>query len=73
MEQKKIERINFLAKKAKSDGLSDEEKAEQQALRKEYLEDFKKNLISTLDNVVIVDQKGNKCKVNRNNSTNLPQ
>ncbi|MCX8131896.1 MAG: DUF896 domain-containing protein [Clostridia bacterium] len=60
MEQTKIQRINELAKKSKATGLTPEEKSEQQALRQEYIQYFKGNLKSTLDNVVIVDKDGNK-------------
>lgn len=38
IEKEEIERINFLYKKSKTDGLSDEEKAEQQMLRRKYLD-----------------------------------
>jgi uncharacterized protein YnzC (UPF0291/DUF896 family) len=60
VEQKKIDRINELSKKSKTEGLSVEEKIEQQVLRQEYLSDFKKSMISTLDSVVYVDAQGNK-------------
>ena len=53
MDQKKISRINELAKKAKAEGLSEAEKAEQQALRKEYIAAFRSNLKATLDNMEI--------------------
>jgi uncharacterized protein YnzC (UPF0291/DUF896 family) len=65
MEKEKIERINFLAKKSKCEGLTEEEKAEQKALREEYIADFKRNLVSQLDNMYIVDEKGNKTKVQK--------
>ncbi|MBQ7740667.1 MAG: DUF896 domain-containing protein [Eubacterium sp.] len=66
MEQKKIDRINELAKKAKtSDGLTEEEKKEQANLRLEYVNSFKANLISQLENTYIVDEKGNKRKLER--------
>lgn len=57
MERAKIERINVLAKKAKSEGLTDDEIIERDALRKEYLADIKANFKATLDNVEIVDEK----------------
>jgi len=48
MEKEKIERINFLAKKK---NLTKEEKKEQEILRKEYIENFKKRLRKKLDNI----------------------
>lgn len=63
MEQKKIDRINELARKQKSEGLTEEELQEQKVLRKEYIESFKKSLISQLDSIYIVDEKGNKKKL----------
>ena len=52
MEQSKINRINELAKKAKSpEGLTPEEEAERAVLRKEYIEDVKKSLRVHLDNI----------------------
>lgn len=60
MEQTKIERINFLARKAKSEGLTDGEKQEQQTLRAEYIAEYKKSLRAQLDNIVLVDENGNK-------------
>ncbi len=57
MEEKKVLRINELAKKARETGLSEEEKLEQAALREEYLSAIRKNLRATLDNVEIVDKK----------------
>ena len=57
MEEKKVLRINELAKKAKEQGLTDAEKQEQAALREEYLSAIRKNLRATLDNVEIVDKK----------------
>ncbi|MEG1416985.1 MAG: DUF896 domain-containing protein [Clostridium sp.] len=57
-----LERINELAKKAREVGLTDEEKAEQERERRAYINAFKNNLKATLDNVVIVDEEGNKKK-----------
>ena len=65
MEQVKIDRINELAKLAKQRELTAEEAAERAALRKEFLADLKKNLTDTLDNTYIVDEKGNKKKLER--------
>lgn len=59
MEQNKIDRINFLARKAKSEGLTDAEKAEQQTLRAEYIAAYRKSLRAQLDNMVLVDENGN--------------
>lgn len=65
MEKAKIERINFLAAKARKEGLSEREKAEQQLLRDEYREGFRKNLTSQLANAYIIDENGNKTKLNK--------
>ncbi len=65
MEQKKIDRINELAKKAKTVGLTPEEIAERDVLRREYIDSFKRSLTGQLDNMYIVDEKGNKTKVER--------
>lgn len=59
MEPKKIERINFLARKAKAEGLTPEEKREQQALRAEYIAAYRRSLRAQLDNMVLVDENGN--------------
>ena len=51
MEAEKIDRINVLAHKAKSVGLTEEEKKERELLRKEYLASVRMNLRSHLDNI----------------------
>ena len=58
MTEEKIERINVLARKAKAEGLTDEERAEQQALRREFIDDFKRNLRGTLENISIQENDG---------------
>lgn len=63
MDQSKINRINQLAKKQKSVGLSESEIAEQESLRKEYIDAFRKNLRATLDNTVIEYPDGTKKKL----------
>ncbi len=57
MDEKKISRINELSKKQREVGLTDEEKAEQKALREEYLGAIRKNFRATLDSIEIVDKK----------------
>ena len=56
MERTKIERISELARKQRSEGLSDEEKAEQKRLREEYLSAVRENFKKTLDNIEIIDK-----------------
>ena len=63
MEQSKIDRINELARKQKTEGLTEEEKAEQAVLRREYIEGYKKSVMSQLDNMYIVEPDGTKKKV----------
>lgn len=58
MEKEKIERINELARKRKTVGLTPEETAEQEALRKEYITGFRNNLQEILNSVVIQNPDG---------------
>ena len=58
MEKEKIERINELARKRKTVGLTPEETAEQEALRKEYITGFRNTLQEILDSVVIQNPDG---------------
>ena len=53
MEKAKVERINELAKKAKTVGLTDEEKKEQAKLRAEYIADFRAQFTGVLEHTVI--------------------
>lgn len=53
-DQKKLDRINFLAKKNKEEGLTKEELSEREVLRKEYLENFRAHFKSRLENVKVV-------------------
>lgn len=64
MEQYKIDRINELFHKSKDVGLSEEERQEQAQLRKEYIESVKSSLILNLSNTYIIDEQGNKKKLN---------
>ena len=63
MTQEKIDRINKLAKKQKTVGLTEEEKQEQYLLRREYIDSFKQSLVSQLENTYIVQPDGIKKKV----------
>lgn len=65
MEQFKIDRINFLAKKSREEGLSEEEKAEQAVLRREYIDSFKRSLEGQLQNTTILFPDGSKKKVTK--------
>lgn len=57
MNKKKIDRINELAKKARSsDGLTPEEMTERAKLREEYLNAIRQNFKQTLDNIEIIDK-----------------
>ena len=66
MDERKIERINELARKAKTpEGLTEEEKAERAALRREYVDAVTGSLRAQLDNTYIVDEHGGKTKLTR--------
>lgn len=65
MEQSKIDKINFLARKSRTEELTPEEREEQAVLRREYIDSFKRSLVGQLENTYIVDEKGNKKKVER--------
>ena len=67
MTEEKIKRINELARKQKVEGLTEEEKAEQFKLRREYIDSFKNSLIGQLENTYIVEKDGSKTKVTRKN------
>ncbi len=58
MEKAKIERINYLARESRQRELTPEEKQEQTELRNEYRASFKRGLMSELDRVYVVDEKG---------------
>lgn len=66
MEQDRmIERINALAKKAKQEGLTPEETFERDQLRKAYLAAVRANVIGQLDRVYFVDADGNEEKLKK--------
>ena len=65
MEKSKIDRINALARKAKSIGLTERETAERDALRKEYLTDMRASFRQQLDNTYVLQPDGTKKKLER--------
>ena len=56
--EEKIKRINELCHKSKAEGLSSEEKNEQDCLRKEYIAAIRGNLRGQLDNIDLVNPDG---------------
>jgi uncharacterized protein YnzC (UPF0291/DUF896 family) len=64
-----LKRINELAKKAKTIGLTPEEQDEQARLRQEYLARFRQNFSAVLDNTVIMKPDGTKTPVKRRDKT----
>ncbi|MBQ8310213.1 MAG: DUF896 domain-containing protein [Clostridia bacterium] len=60
MEKKKLDRINELARKSKTVGLTDTEKSEQKVLRTEYLAEFRASFTGILDHTVIQYPDGSK-------------
>ena len=66
MEKEKLERINFLARKAKESALSEAEKAEQAALRAEYIAEFRASFGGILDHTVIQRPDGSKEALKKN-------
>ena len=70
MEHAKLERINVLARKQKApEGLTEEEKAEQAALRQEYVAEIRASFGATLDSTVIVRPDGSREQVSDRKKT----
>jgi len=69
MEQAKIDRINELAALKKVRPLTESEAAEQQALRAEYLTEFRLRMRGTLDNTVIERPDGTRERVKSKKKT----
>ena len=65
MEQSKIDRINELARLAKERELTPSETSERAALRKEYIADWRKSTMATLDNTYVLGPDGVKRKLQR--------
>jgi len=56
--EEKIARINALYHKSKAEGLTEEEKAEQQMLRQEYIANIRNGLLGNLNRIDIVNKDG---------------
>ena len=65
MEKAKMDQISELTAIAKQRELTDEEKAERQALREEYLADWRRGALEVLENTYVVDEHGNKRKLKK--------
>ena len=57
MTKEEIARINELARKSKTEGLTEADKAEQQTLRQRYIQSIRTDLRATLQNITVVDEK----------------
>lgn len=62
MTKEQLDRISALSRKSRAEGLTPEEKQEQETLRRAYIDEFKRSLRQTLDNTYFVDADGNQRK-----------
>lgn len=65
MTNEKIARINELARKSRAQGLTEQERAEQAALRREYIDAMKRSLKVQLDSTVLVEPDGTRCPLKK--------
>ena len=65
MDQKKIDRINELAQKAKKGSLTEAERKERDVLRREYIDSVVGSLKGQLDNTYLIDSQGNQTKLRK--------
>lgn len=65
MEKAQIDRINELARKLKAEGLTPEEMQERDALRKQYIQEFRESLRGTLDQVYLQQEDGSYKKLEK--------
>ena len=65
MEKAKMDRISELTALARQRELTDEEKAERQALREEYLADWRRGALEVLENTYVVGPDGKKRKLRK--------
>ncbi len=67
MEQRKLDRINELARKSKEAPLTPEELSEQKALREEYIIEFRRSFSAQLESTVIEYPDGSRVRVSKKN------
>lgn len=67
MEHEKIERINELARKKRTVGLTAAELEEQAELRAQYLKEFRQNMIATLESVRVEQEDGSYLPLKKKN------
>ena len=65
MTEERIERLNHLARKYRTIGLTDKELEERTALRQEYLEAIRQSLEAQLENTYVMDENGNPQKLKK--------
>lgn len=65
MEKAKMDRISELTALSRQRELTEEEKAERKALREEYLADWRRSTLDVLENTYVIDEKGNKRKLEK--------
>ena len=65
MDKEKMDRISELTRLSRERELTPDELTERAALRAEYIQDWRKSTINVLENTYIVDEKGNKHKLNK--------
>lgn len=59
LSQDKLDRINDLARKQRADGLTEDEKKEQDELRQQYIKAFRSGMRNSIEGMKIVDEEGN--------------
>lgn len=69
MEKQKMERLSEFTRLAKERALTAEEQAERQALREEYLAEWRRGAEAVLDNTFVVDECGGKKKLEKKRET----
>lgn len=72
MTEERIARLNELARKSKTIGLTEEEKQEQATLRLEYLASIRQSLEAQLDNVYFLEKDGTKTKLQKKKNEKKP-